>query len=573
MRRILQEDRPYDIPVDAAYGVLFAVMGATFLLTVAGLFAKKGKWEDLLHPTDDFLSARNRYTWPTIALSFFASGMGAWVVYGTPEMGAIRITSWWGVIGYSSASAVSGWVFMWLGPIVKKQVGEATGFSAVDFALQRYGRLMQLLVMGVSTFAMFIYVVAELTTIANVYATFVGKSTVGSDSEVFTTKVASIMIIFTWAYTALAGLPASILTDKFQGALVAVFVVMLLFAATTLKSNEVSHKQFDNGTGWFSEGFEALVTLWIALISFQLFDQGAWQRVFAAKTDRDMRIGFGIGGAMIFVLMMFFGIMGMIAYSRDPDSYENFSKLGYLSIFDLIRNLPQFWHYVTLVLLTLLAASSIDTLQNGLASIFSHDLIKCKLSPNWSRLLIVGLNIGAVIMSSRRYEVVPLFLVADLVAATAVFPLFLGIRNEDWVFGGEDSRLPMLPKVTIPAPTELGAFLGAISAMIAVVINGEINNVHKAINPYTGKVYDRSALAYFWLIQNPTETCALCGKKTMVTFIVVPLVGLVFTLFWSFLDVLVGGDKARQPFCFIPRLDRDDEEDAMLGDVRLDEKN
>jgi Na+/proline symporter len=276
---------------------------------------------------------------------------------------------------------------------------------------------------------------------------------------------------------------------------------------------------------------------------------------------------------MIFVLMMFFGIMGMIAYSRDPDSYENFSKLGYLSIFDLIRNLPQFWHYVTLVLLTLLAASSIDTLQNGLASIFSHDLIKCKLSPNWSRLLIVGLNIGAVIMSSRRYEVVPLFLVADLVAATAVFPLFLGIRNVDWVFGGEDSRLPMLPKVTIPAPTELGAFLGAISAMIAVVINGEINNVHKAINPYTGKVYDRSALAYFWLIQNPTETCPLCGKKTMVTFIVVPLVGLVFTLFWSFLDVLVGGDKARQPFCFIPRLDRDDEEDAMLGDVRLDEKN
>ena len=25
-------------------------------------------------------------------------------------------------------------------------------------------------------------------------------------------------------------------------------------------------------------------------------------------------------------------------------------KLGYLSIFDLIRNLPQFWHYVTLIL-------------------------------------------------------------------------------------------------------------------------------------------------------------------------------------------------------------------------------
>ena len=55
--------------------------------------------------------------------------------------------------------------------------------------------------------------------------------------------------------------------------------------------------------------------------------------------------------------------------------------------------------------------------------------------------------------------------------------------------------------------------------MVAVIVNGEVNNVNKAINPYTGKVYDRSALSYFWLIQNPTEDCALCGKKTMVTFI------------------------------------------------------
>ena len=71
MHRILQEERPYDIPVDAAYGVLFGVLGATFLLTVAGLImnvAMKKKDSGLaaiLRPTDDFLSARNRYAWPT----------------------------------------------------------------------------------------------------------------------------------------------------------------------------------------------------------------------------------------------------------------------------------------------------------------------------------------------------------------------------------------------------------------------------------------------------------------------------------------------------------------------------
>ena len=78
IHRLLQEERPYAIPVGAAYGVLFGVLGATFLLTVAGLFMKKGTGlAGVLRPTDDFLSARNRYAWPTLALSFFASGMGA----------------------------------------------------------------------------------------------------------------------------------------------------------------------------------------------------------------------------------------------------------------------------------------------------------------------------------------------------------------------------------------------------------------------------------------------------------------------------------------------------------------
>ena len=37
---------------------------------------------------------------------------------------------------------------------------------------------------------------------------------------------------------------------------------------------QVSQKQLDNASGWFSEGFEALVTLWIAIISAELFNQG-----------------------------------------------------------------------------------------------------------------------------------------------------------------------------------------------------------------------------------------------------------------------------------------------------------
>ena len=57
------------------------------------------------------------------------------------------------------------------------------------------------------------------------------------------------------------------------------------------------------------EGFHPLVTLWIAIISAELFNQ--FEHFSALDQDhRDMRIGFGVGGFMIFLLMLFFGDYG-----------------------------------------------------------------------------------------------------------------------------------------------------------------------------------------------------------------------------------------------------------------------
>ena len=558
--RLLQEATPYNVPLGGADAVLFCVLAATAALTVAAMFLKEGSSvRDVLRPTDNFLSARGSAAWYSIAMSFFASGMGAWIVYGTTEMGATRAISWWGVIGYSTASAFPAVLVCWLGPKIKAYVGASRGFSATDFALRRYGRLMHLHVVCISCFYMYIYMVAELTSIGNVYATLVGKSVAGDDSESYTTKIAVVVALFTWAYTALAGLPASILTDKFQSVVITCVVVMLLVATTTLKSNEVSRSEYDDATGWFSKGFEALVTLWIAIAAAELFNQGTWQRVWASKSDFDLKVGFLVGAVLVTLVMLFFGVMGTIAYARDRESYDTFAKLGYLSFFDLLRNLPRFWHYVTLILLTTLAASSLDTLQNGIASVLSQDLLKHKLNTNWSRVVVVGFNVAAVVQASDRFEVVPLFLVADLVCATAVFPLFLGLWQDDVALG----------PVTLRAPTELGAFLGALAGIAAVMVNGEVNDVNKAVNPYTGKVYDKTAFAYFWGINSKSDgspyECALCGTKLMVTFIVVPLVSAAATVFFSYVDVAIGGDKAKQPFIIVPRLDDDVDAEPLVS--------
>ena len=98
--------------------------------------------------------------------------------------------------------------------------------------------------------------------------------------------------------------------------------------------------------------------------------------------------------------------------------------------------------------------------------------------------------------------------------------------------------------------------------MVAVIIN-EMNNVNKAINPYTGKVYDRSAL----LLAHPEPDRGVrLVRYEDHGHLIVLLVGLVFTFFWSALDVLASGKYARKPFCFIPRLDDVDEEVPLVKD-------
>ena len=337
----------------------------------------------------------------------------------------------------------------------------------------------------------------------------------------------------------MAGLPASIVTDKFQGVMVGLLVVILTIAVSVKDENKISRSEFDLASNWTSQGFKAAVTLIIAILCAELFNQGTWQRVWAAESVPAMRKGFAIGSTMVFFLMMFFGVMGMIAYANDPEAYDNFEKFAFLAFFDLLAPLNNGWHIVVLILVTALTASSVDSLQNGLVSIFSHDVVKIGWSPMWvARGLMVAVNIPAIWLASKKWDVIALFLVADLVCATSVFPVFLGLQVKDYGI--------------LKAPTELGAFLGCLSGIAAVLVNGVVNDAE-------GGLFE-----YFWLRND--GICALCGSKTLVSFIVTPLVSLFMTYFCTFLDVAIRGDRARKPLFPLPFDDKEDGVTAVKGD-------
>lgn len=124
-------------------------------------------------------------------------------------------------------------------------------------------------------------------------------------------------------------------------------------------------------------------------------------------------------------------------------------------------------------------------------------------------------------------------------------PTFLGLQTKDWTF--------------LKAPTEVGAVLGCVSGVVTVIVNGLINDAD-------GGIFD-----YFWL-QNGA-ICALCGSKTMVSFIVTPVISAIMTYIFSWLDIRWRGDRARKPLIPVP-FDKDDRETEMEASTKhVDEQS
>ena len=140
---------------------------------------------------------------------------------------------------------------------------------------------------------MFIYLVAELTSISNVFALLTGDF-----SKRYGVIITIVLGIFTMGYTTLAGLPASIVTDKFQGVIMALLVIILIIAVPTQQENSVTKSEFELASNWTSQGFKAMVSLVIAIASAELFNQSTWQRVWAAESLSAMLNGFTIGSIM-----------------------------------------------------------------------------------------------------------------------------------------------------------------------------------------------------------------------------------------------------------------------------------
>jgi hypothetical protein len=138
-----------------------------------------------------------------------------------------------------------------------------------------------------------------------------------------------------------------------------------------------------------------------------------------------------------------------------------------------------------LVLALTLVASSVDTLQNAIASLAVTE--KSGLSLTSARWITVLLMLPVVLIALQGISVLRLFLIADLLCATAVVPVLLGLWSRmgssaaiagclagllgavlpGWVSGGSLSAGLLAASFPGAIPT-LAPFLGALLASTLV---------------------------------------------------------------------------------------------------------
>ena len=178
--------------------------------------------------------------------------------------------------------------------------------------------------------------------------------------------------------------------------------------------------------------YTAGLTFFIAVAATNLFHQGNWQRVYAAKNYLTLKQSLLISFFIIIPIVFFMGFIGMISFSIDPSQRPD---LGFFTL--LLKEQTQ---TVSLLIITLglaLTISTVDTLVNAISSLFVVDG-KATFNLNkktdylmLSKYFIIVISLISFFIASKGFDILYLFLLADLFCCAFVYTVFYSFYNKD----------------------------------------------------------------------------------------------------------------------------------------------
>ena len=270
---------------------------------------------------DNYLTANRNIGSFTLSTSLIASALGAWILFG-PASAA----TWGGigaVIGYALGTAFPMIFLIFLGKKIRKD--SPKGSTLIEFLRKKFSNTLFKLGLFMTIFYMFVFLFAEVTAVA-ILINYI------SGTELWIT--AFIILICTLAYTLYGGLRASMFTDNIQMAVIIVLFLISVFYLTTFTGDAftftfIKEKNPDLLNIKYIPNYTAGLTFFIAVAATNLFHQGNWQRVYAAKNNKVLKQSLIISSIIIVPIVFFMGFSGMVAVSTDPKVIPD---LGFFSL-------------------------------------------------------------------------------------------------------------------------------------------------------------------------------------------------------------------------------------------------
>ena len=372
----------------------------------------------------NYLTANRNIGFLSLTTSLTASALGAWILFG-PASAA----TWGGlgaVIGYSLGTAFPMFFFIYLGKKIRKEFPQ--GSTLIEFLRKKFGKSLFKLILLMTIFYMFIFLCAEVTAIA-VLINYI------SGTKLWITAL--IVLLSTLTYTLYGGLRASIFTDNIQMIVIGILLLISLsyitsFMGPQFSFNFIKQKNPHLLSSTYLPSYTSGLTFFIAVAATNLFHQGNWQRVYAAKNFEILKKSLLSSFLIIVPIVFYMGFIGMVAFTIDSATRPD---LGFFSL--LLKEQSELLSLLVIILGLALTISTVDTLINAISSLIIVDgkatfNFKKKINYlNFSKYIIILLSIISFIIASKGYDILYLFLLADLFCCAFVITVFYSFYNKD----------------------------------------------------------------------------------------------------------------------------------------------
>ena len=373
---------------------------------------------------NNYLTANRNIGLFSLTTSLTASALGAWILFGPAS------ASTWGgagaIIGYSLGTAFPMFFLVYLGKKIRKEFPK--GSSLIEFMRKKFGKSLFKLILLMTIFYMFIFLCAEVTAVA-VLINYI------SGTKLWITSL--IVLLSTLTYTLYGGLKASIFTDNIQMIVIGIlllisFIYINSFTGSKFSFEFIREKNPHLLSTLYIPNYTAGLTFFIAVAATNLFHQGNWQRVYAAKNFETLRKSLIISFFIIIPVVFYMGFTGMVAFSIDPTTRPD---LGFFTL--LLKEQTELLSLIVIVLGLALTISTVDTLVNAISSLIvvdgkaTFDLSKKTNYLNFSKYMILFLSFISFIIASKGFDILYLFLLADLFCCAFVLTVFYSFYNNN----------------------------------------------------------------------------------------------------------------------------------------------